>query len=159
MTSYNTFLKLWYAWQRAEDENDIETSNGLIIAIENLLPFASEQEHEHWLDESATYLGNEFGFLTFEIAERLRTLTFAQEQAVISLIEDYNKLGQELDPFCYEEINTIISVWEQFKENYTEACKNIREEIETIKSENEDCDIIIELSNEILEQLDYMEEL
>lgn len=159
MTSYNTFLKLWYAWQRAEDENDIETSNGLIIAIENLLPFASEQEHEHWLDVSATYLGNEFGFLTFEIAERLRTLTFAQEQAVISLIEDYNKLGQELDPFCYEEINTIISVWEQFKENYTEACKNIREEMELIREECDDDKTVINLVEDILDQLDYMEAL
>ncbi len=86
-------------------------------------------------------------------------MTLKQEFAVQSLIEDYNRLGKELDPYCYEEVQTIINVWEQFKENYTETCKNIREEIETIKSESEDYDIIIELADEILEQLEYMEEL
>ena len=86
-------------------------------------------------------------------------MTLKQEFAVQSLIEDYNRLGKEFDPYCYEEVQTIINVWEQFKENYTEACKNIREEVETIKSENEDYDIIIELADEILEQLDYMEAL
>lgn len=86
-------------------------------------------------------------------------MTLKQEFATHELIYEYNRLGKELDPYCYEEIQTIISVWEQFKENYTEACKNIREEVETIKSENEDYDIIIELADEILEQLDYMEEL
>ena len=86
-------------------------------------------------------------------------MTLKQEFAVQSLIEDYNKLGQELDPFCYEEINTIISVWEQFKENYTEACKNIREEMELIREEYDDDKTVTNLVEDILDQLDYMEAL
>ena len=86
-------------------------------------------------------------------------MTLKQEFAVQSLIEDYNKLGQELDPFCYEEINTIISVWEQFKENYTEACKNIRDEMELIREDYDDDKTVINLVDDILDQLDYMEAL
>ena len=86
-------------------------------------------------------------------------MTLKQEFAVQLLIEDYNKLGQEIDPFCYEEINTIISVWEQFKKNYTEACKNIKEEMELIKQDFDDCKTVLDLANDILDQLDYMEAL
>ena len=86
-------------------------------------------------------------------------MTLKQEFAVQSLIEYYNKLGQELDPFCYEEINTIISVWEQFKENYTEACKNIRDEMELIREDYDDDKTVTNLVEDILDQLDYMEAL
>lgn len=86
-------------------------------------------------------------------------MNFKQVMATEYLIEIYNKLGKELDPYNYEEVGTIISVWEEFKDNYTEACKNIREEMETIKSENEDYEIIVEIVDEILDQLDYMESL
>lgn len=88
-------------------------------------------------------------------------MTLKQESAIYELLREYNRLSKEVDPYSFADydIEATISVWEQFKENYTEACKNIREEVETIKSENEDYDIIVELADEMLEQLEYMEAL
>ena len=86
-------------------------------------------------------------------------MTLRQEFATHELISEYIKLGKEIDPYSYEEIPTIISVWEQFKENYTDACKNIKEEMRIIKADFEDDETILDLINEINEQLDYMESL
>ena len=75
--SYKDFKKLWDDWSKLmnspQDEDTIETENQIILEIEDILPFATEDEHEYWLDKGATFkFFEDFEDLTFKIADRLR---------------------------------------------------------------------------------------
>lgn len=71
MNKYYTFVGLWLALDRANQTNDIDYSNKLILWIEELLPFKNKAEHEKWLDLVSTYMDfNEFEEMTFNIALR-----------------------------------------------------------------------------------------
>ena len=69
---YHLITEKWEEMSKALDRNDIDRSNELLIQIEELLPFASEEEHKRWSDISDTYMDFEaFEDATVEIAKRL----------------------------------------------------------------------------------------
>lgn len=92
-------------------------------------------------------------------------MTFRQEQAVYVLISIYNKLAVEIDPFNVGNIEIVemtIRLYNRFKENYQKTIDEIREEISdymTFEVDDPYQQPLLDLSNELFEQLDYMEEL
>lgn len=92
-------------------------------------------------------------------------MTFKQEQAVYVLISIYNKLAVEIDPFNVGNIEVVemtIRLYNHFKENYQKTIDEIREEISvymTFEVDDPYQQPLCDLSNDLFEQLAYMEDL
>lgn len=92
-------------------------------------------------------------------------MTFRQEQAVYVLISIYNKLAVEIDPFNVGNIEIVectIRLYNRFKENYQKTIDEIREEISdyiTFEVDDPYQQPLCDLSNDLFEQLAYMEDL
>ena len=92
-------------------------------------------------------------------------MTFKQEQAVYTLIAIYNKHAREFDPYSIDNAETVqatIWLYNRFKENYQKTIDEIREEVSDIMTFEVDDPYrqpLCDLSNDLFEQLAYMEEL
>lgn len=92
-------------------------------------------------------------------------MTFRQEQAVYVLISIYNKLAVEIDPFNVGNIEIVemtIRLYNRFEENYSKTIHELHEEVSdymTFDADDPYQQPLLDLSNELFEQLDYMEEL
>lgn len=92
-------------------------------------------------------------------------MTFIRENAVYVLIDIYNRLAVEYDPYNAGNIEIVemtIRLYNRFNENYQKTIDEIREEISDIMTFDVDDPYqqpLLDLSNELFEQLDYMEDL
>ena len=78
---YKEFLNKWKRlsklvgeyFDNVDNEDTIDEQNQLIIDIEDMLPFATQGEHDYWSDVCATYkFWEDFEDLTLMIASRLK---------------------------------------------------------------------------------------
>lgn len=92
-------------------------------------------------------------------------MTFRKEQAVYVLIASYNRLAAEIDPYNYGDIitaETTIRLYKRFEKNYSKTIEEIREELSDYMTYCVDDPYqqpVCDLSNDIFEQLAYMEDL
>ena len=92
-------------------------------------------------------------------------MTFKQEQAVYTLIAIYNKLAREIDPYSIDDAVTVhatIWLYNRFEENYSKTIHELHEEISdyiTFEVDDPYQQPLCDLSNDLFEQLAYMEEL
>ena len=89
-------------------------------------------------------------------------MTALQKMTLPTLLVTMNELSTELYPYDFDEeqkMQIAINIYEWFVEDSTKAIAEIREQTEQIMAENEDSELIVELSQNVLAQLDYMERI